>query len=98
MSKKNAVLAKAEEIARGLGALPSTIENVKRQLAAIWGEDETPAAPAPEPTDTFNVLVGVEVKRSALAYQGAVEAAVESALASAASGRDEVVSFSVTGA
>lgn len=98
MSKKNEVLAKAEELARQFGAFQSTIDTVKRQLAAIWGDDETPAAPAPEPTDTFNVLVGVEVKRSALAYQGAVEDAVRAALESAAADRGEVVSLSVTGA
>lgn len=96
MSKKNAVLAKVEEIARRHGA-GYLAETIKAEIASVWDDkDETPEAPAAEPTDTFNVLVGVEVKRSAQAYQGAVEDAVKQALESAASGRDEVVSLSVT--
>lgn len=95
MSKKNEVLAKVEEIARRHGA-GYLADEIKSEFAAIWGEDEA-AAPA-EPTDTFNVLVGVEVKRWVGAYQSAVERVIEETLTSAASSRDEVVSLSVTGA
>lgn len=99
MSKKQEVLAKVEEIARRHGA-GHLVDTIKREVGGIWGADEaSAAAPAPAPrTRTFNVLVGVEVLESAQAYQSAVESAVKEALESAAAGRDEVVSLSVTGA
>ena|SRR5688572_33511940 len=99
MSKKNEVLAVAEKLARELGALPSTIESIKRTLSSIWGEDASEqAAPAAPETRTFNVVVGVEVLASAYASQRDVEEGVRQALEQAASQRDEVVSLSVAGA
>lgn len=98
MSKKNAVLAKAEEIARSFGISQSQVDSVKAQLASIWGEGATEApAPAAPETRTFNVQVGVEVLASVGARQSDIEQAVRTALESAAARRDEVVSVSVAG-
>ena len=99
MSKKNEVLTVAERLARSLGATTSQIEQAKRELSAVWGDDtREAAAPAAPRTATFNVQVGVEVLASSHASQRDVEAAVRQALESAAARRDEVVSISVAGA
>ncbi len=100
MSKRDAVLAKVDEIARRLGA-GHLADTVKREIAAVWGAGSDEArrvAPAAPATDTFNVQVGVEVLRSTGARQSDVEAAVKQALETAASRRNEVVSISVAGA
>lgn len=97
MSKKTQVLEAAERLARQLGA-SHAVEQIKRELSAIWGEDAPAAAPAAPATRTFNVTVGVEVLASARAGQRDVEEGVRQALERAASTRDEVVSLSVAGA